>query len=107
MDGDGAKGAAADAQHHEGFRFLADPGSSLLDPGYDLLLIMGQLPPLELGPLVRHGLEGVVQRQGLDLVGGEPVGDQGALHHVVVVDLQAHALAPGGSLVILHDKSSQ
>ena len=90
LHGDGAQGAAADAQHHEGVELLADALGGLFDMGDDFLLIIGQLGPAQPAGAT-GGLHGLIGRGGkgrifLHLAAGNSILEaQGIGHHVIHV----------------------
>lgn len=92
LHGDGAQGAAADTQHHEGIELLADAGSGLFDMGDDFLLIIGQLSPAQPAGAA-GGLNSLIGRGGkgrilLHLATGNAILEaQGIGHHVIHVQL--------------------
>ena len=106
MDGNGAKCAAANAQHHKGFRFFSDPGSSLFDLLHHIFLIMRQFPPFHLWPFGRHGGESFLQRHSLQFGSGHSSAAKPVFHHVVVIQFQFHALFPWIVLIPVHNSIS-
>ena len=90
LHGDGAQGAAADAQHHEGVELLPHTGGGFFDMGDDFFLIIGQLGPAQ--PAGAAGsLHGLVGRSGKGRIffhlaaGNSILESQGIGHHVIHV----------------------
>ncbi len=92
--GNGAEGAATDAQHDKGIELRTHLLGAGQNFGNDVALIMGKLAPLHTAAFVDHRLHRSVDvgLDGSDLLFGKTALSNAFFHHSVDVDADAHVL---------------